>query len=161
MKHLILILLFASSTTFAATEFVKFKTINQARSAGAIHALCFSRDVNPQLTFTFDQSFESFTGSSGTLVLVMPQQGVYVRDWTGPANTGLPSTWAISPQVGDMTITGRWSAPFNEQIIITIKDATNGKFPGNVSYTNFSTGVITSREVRCYLMTGNWKPTAI
>lgn len=155
MKTLVSVLVMLVGFSAAAGE-IKFKSIGAARSAGTIHALCFTRSGNPQLTFTFDQTFSSFEGSAGTLVLVQPEEGTYVRDWTGPA---VPTfAWSLSPSVGDMTISGLFQTPYNESISVFIKEGNTGKFAGKVDYHNYTTGVVVSRDVRCYLTNQNWKP---
>ncbi len=142
----------------AGAESVKFKSIDLARSAGAIHAICFSRSGSPQLTLTFDQNFSGYEASAATLALVKPEEGAFVRNWPGLGITGTSTmAWTISPTQGDMTITGIGSSPWNERLVLFVKDGTNGRFAAKVDYNNYSTGVSVSRDVRCYLTNTMWK----
>lgn len=158
--RIILSLLVLTLSTASHAAGVKFKTINQARAAGNFNAFCYTRSGVPQLSVNYFNDVHSFDGPKGTLVLMKAQEGLYVRDFIStPTTIGIPPiNWSLSPMLGDMTITGRFYTPFNEQIDILVEDDNDGTFDGAVSYKNFTTGLVVERDVRCLLTSAAWKP---
>lgn len=146
MKILIsMIVLMVSTQAFSAD--LKFKTLAEARSTGQYNIHCESRDSGYKVYATFSQQYTPTSSTTGSLVLVEPGEGLFVRHWPHDSTT-IP--WYVMGTATEVKITGRFLMPYSETVAFTIQESTsaNGRFRGTIEYFS-SAGVNIKRSVNC------------
>jgi hypothetical protein len=146
MKLLLSILAFGFPFTAGAAGLTRFKTFNQLFSSTDFYVTCTGRGAGAQVNFSFHYGWSMAGGmsvSGGGLSVASPSEALLVHEYGQNVFT------LAGAGTSQVTLTGGVGGTHNDAIQLTFRDATNGRFPGTLSYKELSSGYTFTRDVVC------------